>query len=72
LAPRACFFSVLRSAAVSTTGAVCGGIQAAGHRRVHPVGHPLLHEMLGFVPPEPSRTMLDLVDVWTAEHTLTT
>jgi len=24
--------------------------------------------MLGFIPPEPPRTMLDIVDVWTAEH----
>ncbi len=38
------------------------------HDRVHPVVHPLLQEMLGFVPPEPERTMLDLVDAWTAEH----
>jgi hypothetical protein len=36
--------------------------------RVHPVVHPLLREMLGFVPPEPPQTMLDLVDAWTAEH----
>jgi hypothetical protein len=36
--------------------------------RVHPVVHPLLQEMLGFVPPEPPRTVLDLVDAWTAEY----
>jgi len=36
--------------------------------RVHPVVHPLLQEMLGFIPPEPSRTMLDLVDAWTYDH----
>ena len=36
--------------------------------RVHPVVHPLLQEMLGFVPPEPPQTVLDIVDVWTAEH----
>jgi hypothetical protein len=30
--------------------------------------HPLLQDMLGFIPPEPPRTMLDIVDVWTAEH----
>jgi hypothetical protein len=38
------------------------------HDRVHPVVHPLLQDMLGFVPPEPPRTVLDLVDAWTAEH----
>jgi hypothetical protein len=38
------------------------------HERLHPVVHTLLQEMLGFVPPEPPRTMLDIVDVWTAEH----
>jgi|ERR1022692_1470956 hypothetical protein len=38
------------------------------HDRLHPVVHPLLQEMLGFVPPEPPRTALDLVDVWIAEH----
>jgi hypothetical protein len=36
--------------------------------RVHPVVHPLLQEMLGFIPPEPPRTMLDLVDAWTYDH----
>jgi hypothetical protein len=35
---------------------------------VHPVVHPLLQEMLGFIPPEPPRTMLDMIDVWTADH----
>lgn len=39
------------------------------HDRLHPVVHPLLEEMLGFVPPEPPRTMLELVDVQTAGHT---
>ena len=39
--------------------------------RLHPVIHPILQDMLGFEPPEPSRTTLDLVDAWTAEHTLT-
>ena len=38
------------------------------HDRLHPVVHPLLQDMLGFIPPEPPRTMLDIVDVWTAEH----
>ena len=41
------------------------------HDRVHPVVHPLLKEMLGFVPPEPPRTVLDLIDVWTTEHAST-
>lgn len=36
--------------------------------RLHPVVHPLLQAMLGFVPPEPPRTMLDVIDVWTADH----
>jgi hypothetical protein len=39
--------------------------------RLHPVVHPLLQDMLGFVPPEPPRTVLDIVDAWTAEHTMT-
>jgi hypothetical protein len=38
------------------------------HDRLHPVVHPLLQDMLGFIPPEPPRTALDIVDVWTAEH----
>lgn len=36
--------------------------------RLHPVVHPLLQEMLGFIPPEPPQTELDIVDAWTAEH----
>jgi hypothetical protein len=36
--------------------------------RLHPVVHPMLESMLGFVPPEPEATELDVVDVWTAEH----
>jgi len=36
--------------------------------RLHPVVHPLLQEMLGFVPPEPTHTVLDLVDAWTERH----
>ena len=42
--------------------------EAFEHDRVHPVVHPLLQEMLGFVPPEPPRTELDLIDAWTTEH----
>jgi hypothetical protein len=40
--------------------------------RVHPVVRPLLQDMLGFVPPEPPKTTLDLVDAWTAEYTQAT
>ena len=36
--------------------------------RLHPVVHPILEGMLGFVPPEPSHTMLDVIDVWTDRH----
>ncbi len=36
--------------------------------RLHPVVHPILEGMLGFVPPEPSHTMLDVVDIWTDRH----
>jgi hypothetical protein len=43
--------------------------EAFADDRLHPVVHPLLQDMLGFVPPEPPRTMLDIVDAWTAEHT---
>jgi hypothetical protein len=45
--------------------------EAFEHNRLHPVIRPILQDMLGFVPPEPSRTMLDLADAWTAEHTMT-
>jgi hypothetical protein len=40
--------------------------------RLHPVVHPLLQDMLGFVPPEPPKTTLDMVDAWTAEYTQAT
>lgn len=42
--------------------------EAFQRARLHPVVHPLLQDMLGFVPPEPPLTVLDLVDAWTAEH----
>lgn len=45
--------------------------KAFEHDRVHPVVHPLLKEMLGFVPPEPPRTTLDLIDAWTVGHAMT-
>jgi hypothetical protein len=46
--------------------------EAFEHDRLHPVVHSLLQEMLGFIPPEPPRTILDIVDAWTAEYTHTT
>ena len=46
--------------------------EAFEHDRVHPVVHSLLHDMLGFVPPEPPKTELDILDAWTAEHAETT
>ena len=33
--------------------------------RLHPVVHPILQDMLGFVPPEPPQTVLDVIDAWT-------
>ena len=45
--------------------------EAFEHDRLHPVVHPMLQEMLGFVPPEPPRTMLNVIDAWTADHLLT-
>ena len=35
--------------------------------RLHPAVHGVLSEKLGFVPPEPPMTVLDVVHVWTAE-----
>jgi len=35
--------------------------------RLHPAVHEVLSEKLGFVPPEPPMTVLDVVHVWTAE-----
>jgi hypothetical protein len=35
--------------------------------RLHPAVHGVLSEKLGFVPPEPPITVLDVVHVWTAE-----
>ncbi len=42
--------------------------EAFEHDRLHPVVHPMLQEMLGFVPPEPPRAMLEIIDAWTADH----
>jgi hypothetical protein len=36
--------------------------------RLHPVVHSILQETLGFVPPEPVHTVLDVVDAWTERH----
>jgi heme-degrading monooxygenase HmoA len=33
--------------------------------RLHPAVHGVLSEKLGFVPPEPPKTVLDVVHVWT-------
>ena len=42
--------------------------QAFTENRLHPAVHPILQEMLGFTPPEPSRTVLDVIDAWTSRH----
>ena len=42
--------------------------EAFVEQRLHPVVHPILQEMLGFVPPEPARSVLDLIDAWTDRH----
>ena len=42
--------------------------EAFVEQRLHPVVHPVLEEMLGFVPPEPVHTVLDLIDAWTDRH----
>ena len=42
--------------------------EAFAEQRLHPVVHPLLEETLGFAPPEPAHTVLDLVDAWTGRH----
>jgi hypothetical protein len=42
--------------------------EAFAEQRLHPVVGPLLQEMLGFVPPEPALTVLDVIDAWTDRH----
>jgi hypothetical protein len=42
--------------------------EAFEENRLHPVVHPLLQDMLGFVPPEPPRTALDVIDAWTSQY----
>lgn len=32
--------------------------------RLHPVVHPIVEELLGFMPPEPEHTPLDVIHVW--------
>jgi hypothetical protein len=36
--------------------------------RLHPVVHPILREMLGFVPPEPVHAVPDVTGAWTDRH----
>jgi hypothetical protein len=42
--------------------------EAFAENRLHPVVHPILQEMLGFIPPEPAHTVLDVIDAWTDRH----
>ena len=42
--------------------------EAFAEHRLHPVVHPILQEMLGFVPPEPPTTVLDVIDAWTERN----
>jgi len=42
--------------------------QAFTKSRLHPVVHSVLREALGFVPPEPTHTVLDVIDAWTDRH----
>jgi hypothetical protein len=44
--------------------------EAFAESRLHPVVHPILQDMLGFVPPEPPITVLDVIDAWTERHPL--
>jgi hypothetical protein len=39
--------------------------EAFAENRLHPVVHPILADVLGFVPPEPAVTVLDVIDAWT-------
>jgi hypothetical protein len=41
------------------------GYEAFAKDRLHPVVHPILRDMLGFMPPEPAHTELDVIDAWT-------
>ena len=42
--------------------------EAFAEERLHPVVHALLENALGFVPPEPAHTVLDVIDAWTERH----
>ncbi len=42
--------------------------EAFTESRLHPVVHGILQETLGFVPPEPAHTTLDVIDAWTERH----
>lgn len=52
----------------SSVALVAQTMTAASGERLHPVVHPLLQEMLGFVPPEPPQTVLDVIDAWTERY----
>jgi hypothetical protein len=38
--------------------------EAFVENRLHPVVHSVLQDTLGFVPPEPAHTALDVIDAW--------
>jgi heme-degrading monooxygenase HmoA len=42
--------------------------EAFAESRLHPVVHPILEDTLGFIPPEPGHTTLDVVHVWTNRY----
>jgi hypothetical protein len=42
--------------------------EAFAEERLHPVVHPILQDMLGFVPPEPEHQDLDVIDAWTSRY----
>jgi hypothetical protein len=42
--------------------------EALTENRLPPVVHPILRETLGFVPPEPGHTVLEVIDAWTERH----
>lgn len=45
--------------------------EAFVEQRLHPVVDVVLTEELGFRPPEPPMTMLEVIDAWTGEATVT-
>jgi hypothetical protein len=42
--------------------------EAFADSRLHPVVHPILNDLLGFVPSEPALTVLDVIDAWTERN----